>query len=100
MWQKVMIMIKTTRDHFWIKFDNGYTVSVFNDRGSYSENYFNKELEESFLKEKNQGIMSEICEIGIIHDEELIHVEEWEDSVKGRVTPNELLETMNKVSKL
>lgn len=30
-------MISTSFGHCWIKFENGYTISIFNGFGSYSE---------------------------------------------------------------
>ena len=29
-------MIRTSAGHFWITFDNGYTLSLFNGFGSYT----------------------------------------------------------------
>jgi hypothetical protein len=31
-------MFEIRQGHFWITFDNGYTISVFNGAGSYSSN--------------------------------------------------------------
>ncbi len=38
-------MLKTDKGHFWLTFKNGYTISVFNGFGSYSENHYRKEPE-------------------------------------------------------
>ena len=32
--------IRTEMGHFWITFENGYTLSVFNGYGSHTENHF------------------------------------------------------------
>lgn len=93
-------MITTTRGHFWITFPNGYTVSVFNDWGSYSDNHFNNELIESFIHNENREISTNNCEVGIMCNGELTNPLGWNDAVKGYVTPIELLEIMNEVSKL
>ena len=93
-------MITTSRGHFWIHFDNGYTVSVFNDFGSYSENHFNYKLGKSFMDNKNQEIKSTDCEVGIIYQGTLCNPFGWPDSVKGYVKPKELIEIIEKVSKL
>lgn len=93
-------MITTTRGHFWIEFDNGYKISVFNDWGSYSDNHFNTKLEKGFIENSNEEISSSNCEVAIIYNNSLVNIFGWDDDVKGYVTPNELLEIMNKVSKL
>ena len=94
-------MITTTRGHFWITFDNGYTVSVFNDYGSYSDNHFNTELSKSFLTGENAEVSSKNCEVAIIYKNlGLVNPLHWDDVVKGYVTPSELLEILNEVSKL
>ena len=31
---------ETAQGHFWITFDNGYTLSIFNGFGSHTENNF------------------------------------------------------------
>ena len=93
-------MIITSRGHFWIEFDNGYRVSVFNDWGSYSDNHFNEELEKSFMNDENRRIMSSNCEVAVIHGSEFVKMPGWDDSVKGNVTSNELLQIMEEVSKL
>ena len=94
-------MIITTRGHFWIAFDNGYTVSVFNDYGSYSDNHFNSELVKSLMSGDNVEVSSKNCEVAIAYkDLGLVNPLHWGDTVKGYVTPSELLEILNEVSKL
>lgn len=91
-------MLKTDKGHFWLTFENGYTVSVFNGFGSYTENHFKTEL---FCVPEYQSVDSKSCEVAIIYkDLGLVNPLGWEDDVKGFVTPKELLEILNKVSKL
>ena len=45
--------VRTEMGHFWITFDNGYTLSVFNGYGSHTENHF--------AIEKWQDIRSRAC---------------------------------------
>ena len=93
-------MIITSRGHVWIKFNNGYTVSIFNDFGSYSENHYNYKLSKSLMNNKNEEIKSKDCEVGIIYQGTLCNPLGWPDTVKGYVTTKELLEILEKVSKL
>lgn len=88
------------RGHFWIKFDNGYMISVFNDWGSYSDNHFNTKLGKSFMEQKNIPVDSTNCEVAILYNDNMVNPLGWDDKVKGHVTPNELLEIMNKVGEL
>ena len=92
-------MIITTRGHFWIAFDNGYTVSVFNDYGSYSDNH--SKLVKSLMSGVNAEVSSKNSEVAIAYkDLGLVNPLHWDDTVKGYVTPSELLEILNEVSKL
>ena len=65
--------IRTEMGHFWITFENGYTLSVFNGYGSHTENNF------AFEKWKN--------------------IIESDDSVKT-IDVNELIEVINKVNNI
>ena len=62
-------MISTSFGHCWIKFENGYTISIFNGFGSYSENHFNHKL---FEKMKDLDFQDQCnstdCEVAIIDD--------------------------------
>lgn len=91
--------MKTDKGHFGITFDNGYTLSIFNGFGSYSDNHFKTDL----LKQDDMlGIESQTCEIAIIYEGELVtqnHID-CGDSVKGYITPNELVDIMKMVSEL
>ena len=94
-------MIQTLTRHFWITFDNGYQISVFNGYGSYSENHFNYEL----IKDKNtslNGIPSKDCEVAVIYKPSgkfatRTFIEDIEDDVKGYVSVDELVDLINKV---
>ena len=94
-------MIKTGFGHTWLRFENGYIVSIANGLGSYTENHFNHDL---IAAEKQPGAIctSETCEIAIIHEElgfvTKTFIPEAGDDVVGRVTPNELVDIINKVA--
>lgn len=77
-------MLKTDKGHFWLTFKNGYTISVFNGFGSYSENHYRKEPEFA-------SVDSNDCEIAISR------FAECNDSVKGYVSVDELVEIIYKV---
>ena len=85
-------MFKTRQGHFWITFDNGYTVSVFNGDGSYSSN------QKYSLDGSHPVSTSTTCEVAVLHkggfSEDMLG---WNDLVKADVTPAELLEIMEKV---
>lgn len=102
-------MITIDKGHFWLKFDNGYTLSVFNGYGSYSDNHYNKKYilyptnEEETVKYVNQRIKSSDCEIAIINPKgDLIthDILQCDDSVKGYIGVNELTEIINIVKNL
>ena len=102
-------MIITDKGHFWITFDNGYTISVFNGFGSYSDNHYNTKYisypknEKEQIEYINQRIESKNCEIAIISPEGFLitnDILQSDDTVKGYVSVNELLEIINIVSKL
>lgn len=98
-------MITTDKGHFWLTFDNGYTLSVFNGYGSYSDNHYNSEYhyptnEEETMKYVNQRIESTNCEIAIINPEGELCTNDYllcGDSVKGYVGINELIDIINLV---
>lgn len=92
-------MIITDKGHCWITFDNGYTLSIFNGYGSYSDNYFNRK----YSYPTNDRVESNDCEIAIINPEQKMitnDILECGDSVKGYVSVAELIEIINKISKL
>lgn len=99
----------TDKGHFWITFDNGYTLSVFNGYGSYSDNHYNNNYilyptnDKETIKYVNQKVESSNCEIAIINSNgDLItnDILEWDDTVKGYVDINELVEIINIVNNL
>lgn len=92
-------MIQTDKGHFWLTFENGYMVSIFNGFGSYSENHFKTDL----LKQtENYIISSKNCEIAVIYNGEFVtrNFVECDDSVKGYVSADELADIIYKVKKL
>ena len=102
-------MIRTDKGHFWLTFENGYTLSVFNGFGSYSENHHNckyilyptTDIEVS--QYINQKDTSHDCEIAIIDPKGNMITDkilDWDDTVKGYVDINELVSIINIVSKL
>lgn len=97
-------MIKTSAGHFWLTFDNGYTISLFNGFGSYTENHFKFEKRNEIMKHYEPDEWeSEQIEIAIIKEnlgfvtQDII--KEADDSVTT-IDTNKLVEIINKVSKL
>ena len=94
-------MISTSFGHCWIKFENGYTISIFNGPGSYSENHFNHKLFEKMRDLDFQDKCdSKDCEVAILHDKLGFCTRTFidsEDSVIGYITSDELPELMQKV---
>ena len=93
----------TEGGHFWITFDNGYTVSCFNGYGSHTENYFAIEKWKNiFMNDKSKPYdnfwESEVVEIAILRNNKLVtqDVIESDDSVKT-VDMYELVDILNKV---
>ena len=99
--------IVTDKGHFWITFDNGYTLSIFNGFGSYSDNHYNQKYhyptsEKQMIEYMNKRIESTNCEIAIISPENNMITDDilqCGDCVKGYVDINELIEIINKVNK-
>jgi len=98
-------MIKTEGGHFWLKFDNGYTLSCFNGFGSYTENHFNYEKFRKICSKDSDFLdnswESETIEIAILYDGQLVtqDILKCDDEVKS-VDLNELVKIINIVSKL
>ena len=97
-------MIKTGAGHFWITFDNGYTLSLFNGFGSYTENHFNYKKQNEIMKHNEPDEWeSEQIEIAIIKEDlgfvTQDIIKEANDIVMT-INTNELVEIINKVSKL
>lgn len=96
--------IRTEMGHFWITFENGYTLSVFNGYGSHTENNFAFEKWKNIIGNKliYEGWESELIEIAILNQEgDLItqNIIESDDSVKT-IDVNELIEIINKVNNI
>lgn len=96
-------MISTTYGHTWITFENGYTVSIFNGFGSYSENHFNHKLFEKHQQHINplaDSCDSKTAEVAITYKDLGFCTStfiETSDSVIGYVSPEELVDILVKV---
>lgn len=93
-------MIRTRFGGFQIKFKNGYTISVFNGFGSYSENHFKEEMFEILQNLKIEDICnSKDCEVAVIYEGKFCTDKfiETDDSVKGYISADELAELIVKV---
>lgn len=99
----------TDKGHCWITFENGYTLSIFNGFGSYSDNHYNNKYflcptnDKETMEYVNQKVESSDCEIAIISPEGNMITNDillCGDSVKGYVNINELVEIINKVNSL
>lgn len=89
-------MIQTDKGHFVLTFKNGYTISVLNCFGSFSENHFKFNL---LKKDKFDSINSKDCEIAIMYNEIFVTgiFLECGDMVKGYVSADELADIIYKV---
>lgn len=89
-------MIQTDKGHFWLTFENGYMISVFNGFGSYSENHFRNDLLKNL---ENCSVNSKNCEIAIMYNGIFTtnSFVECNDSVKGYVNVDELADIIYKV---
>lgn len=97
--------LKTEGGHFWITFENGYTLSVFNGFGSHTENNFAFDKWEKIYEDKDiyeNSWDSELVEIAIIGKSGGLvtqNIIESDDSVKT-VDINELVKIINIVNNL
>ena len=84
-------MIGTDKGRVWITFNNGYTISIINGYGSYSENRYKSEL---IATPEFASIDSKDCEVAIVYKGEFVTNDflNCGDSVKGYVRPDELAE--------
>lgn len=89
-------MIRTDKGHFWLTFSNGYTISVFNGFGSYSENHFKQEIRNI---PEYMSVDSKDCEIAISYEDIFCtdNFIECDDSVKGFISSDELADIIYKV---
>lgn len=88
-------MILTDKGHFKITFENGYTVSVVNGFGSYSQNHFNTDL----LTETFSPITSQDCEIAILYNGNFVTRKflDIQDDVYAYVKPDEVADIIYNV---
>lgn len=96
--------LRTEMGHFWITFNNGYTLSVFNGYGSHTENNtaFNKWNEIVKHHLIFEGWESKLVEIAILNEEGNLITQdiiESDDSVKT-ININELIDVINIVNNL
>ena len=93
-------MISTRFGGFQIRFENGYTISIFNGFGSYSENHFNTKLHEK-MENLNftDSCISKDCEVAVIYEDIFCTDKfiETDDSVKGYISADELADLIIKV---
>lgn len=98
-------MLRTEGGHFWMTFDNGYTLSVFNGFGSHTENNFAidkwKKISDENAPYYENFWESKLIEIAILKDGDLItqDIIKSDDSVKT-VNMKELVEIINIVNNL
>ncbi len=93
-------MISTRFGGFQIKFENGYTISIFNGYGSYSENHYNTKLCEKMANLNfTDSCISKDCEIAVIYEDIYCTDKfiETDDSVKGYISADELADLIKKV---
>lgn len=93
-------MIETRFGGFKITFENGYTISVINGFGSYSENHFKEEIFETMQNLKfDDTCKSKDCEVAIIYEDKFCTDKfiETADSVKGWITSDELADLIIKI---
>ena len=91
-------MIKTDKGHCWLTFENGYTISIFNGFGSYSDNHFKQEVRQT---PEFVSVDSKYCEVAVSYKgtfctSRFIECDNG-DSVKGYVSADELADLIIKV---
>lgn len=96
--------VRIEMGHFWITFENGYTLSVFNGYGSHTENNFALEKWQDIVKHHKifEGWDSNLVEIAILNEEGNVitrDIIKSDDNVKT-VDVNELVEVINIISKI
>lgn len=95
--------VRTEMGHFWITFENGYTLSVFNGYGSHTENHFNLKKWQDITENRliYEGWDSEFVEIAVLSpDEDVIVTKEvlgYEYDVQT-VDVNTLVDIINTVN--
>lgn len=99
--------LRTEGGHFWITFENGYTLSVFNGYGSHTENHFAFEKwRKIYMNDKPNPYEnfweSKLVEIAILNEEGNLITQdiiESDDSVKT-INIQELVDVINIVNNL
>ena len=99
--------LRTEGGHFWITFENGYTLSVFNGFGSHTENNFAiDKWRKIYMSDKPNPYEnyweSKLVEIAILNEQgDLItqDIIESDDSVKT-INIQELVDVINIVNNL
>ena len=97
--------LRTEGGHFWITFENGFTLSVFNGYWSHTENHSAFDKWERVYESRNiyeNYWESKLVEIAIINQEgDLVtqNIIESDDCVKT-IDINELVEVINIVNNL
>lgn len=74
---------------FQVVFENGYTVSVQFGGGNYCDNYNDHISPQAWVASGEKG--SADAECAVIFQGKLLELEGWGDSVKGRMSPKEVL---------
>ena len=82
-----------------LTFKNGYRVSLYNGFGSYTDNKFDMDLLEI---DDNKIVNSTYCEIAVIRDGKFVtsEITNNDDSVIGYASIEDVIDILNKVSKL
>ena len=95
--------VRIEMGHFWITFENGYTLSVFNGYGSHTENNFALEKQQDIVKHHKifEGWDSNLVEIAITRNGFFItyYILKNCDDVKGHVNRKELKEIIKKIKR-
>ena len=86
------------RSGFHIRFANGWSVSVLFGPGNYCDNE-NMKIGRDDEKAGRKGSRNAECAL-IDPDGNLVHREEWGDSVSNRSTPAEVLALLNEASRM
>ncbi len=98
-------MIRTEGGHFWITFENGYTLSVFNGFGSYTENHNDLEKWTEILDKRNvfanswESTLFEIAILGSNGEFKTQEVLKNDDDVKT-VDLQELISIINLINEM
>lgn len=94
-----MKSFQTSSGHCRFTFNNGYTVSLFNGFGSYTDNKFDMKLMD-FGKIDN--VESTYCEVAVLKKDKFVTKEliKGADDVIGYLNVDEVMSILDMVSKL